>query len=302
MDARVLFGTNPVADNEQSVASIGLGLLGGALAARLVQGGIRVKGFDIAPIRDEVGALPGLEVAASAGEAVRDQRVVLLCLPDSEVSAGVLNEIEPELERGSLVIDTTTGDPDQVARFGPRLSQHGVEFVDATIGGSSEQARRGDVIAMAGGTSAGFERAKPLLELFSKRVVHLGEWGAGARMKLVMNLVIGLNRAIVAEALSFARCQGMDLDAVLEMLKEGPSNSTALELKGDKMVREDFEPAGRLSQHLKDVRLILEAGDAAGAWLPLSQLHRELLELSEQRGYGAADNSAVIKAWDLPYP
>ena len=287
-----------VADNPRSVASIGLGLLGGALASRLVQAGIRVKGFDLAPIRDEVGSLPGLEGAPSAGDAVRGQQLILLCLPNTDVSAAVLEEIEPHLELGSLVIDTTTGDPDQVARFGPRLAARGVEFVDATIGGSSEQASRGEVIAMVGATADGFERSKPLLELFSKQVVHVGGWGAGARMKLVMNLVIGLNRAVLAEALSFARRQDMDLDAVLETLGAGPSYSTALELKGEKMVREDFEPVARLSQHLKDVRLILEAGAAAGATLPLSQLHLELLELAEQRGYGASDNSAVIKAWE----
>ncbi len=298
MWARLADYHRPVADNQQSVASIGLGLLGGALASRLDQAGIQVRGFDLEPVRNEVASPPGFESAPSAADAVRDRQVILLCLPNSNVSSAVLDEIEPNLEHGSLLIDTTTGSPDQVAAFGPRLAERGVEFVDATIGGSSEQAKRGEVIAMAGGTNKGFERAKPLLELFSKRVVHLGPWGAGARMKLVMNLVIGLNRAVLAEALNFARCQGMDLEAVLETLGAGPSNSAALELKGEKMVRQEFDPAARLSQHLKDVRLILEAGAGSGAKLPLSQLHLELLELAEQRGYGAADNSAVIKAWE----
>ena len=116
-------------------------------------------------------------------------------------------------------------------------------------------------------------------------------------MKLVMNLVLGLNRAVLAEGLEFARACGLDPYTALDILKAGPSYSRAMDTKGTRMLNEDFEPEARLSQHLKDVRLILAAGARAGAHLPLSQIHRELLEAAEEAGFGQSDNCAVIKAF-----
>ena len=116
-------------------------------------------------------------------------------------------------------------------------------------------------------------------------------------MKLVLNLVLGLNRAVLAEGLEFARASGIDPAVALEILKSGPAYSRAMEAKGEKMLTGDFEPEARLSQHLKDVRLILAYGEKLGAKLPLSALHRELLEAAETAGFGGADNSAIIKAF-----
>ncbi len=116
-------------------------------------------------------------------------------------------------------------------------------------------------------------------------------------MKLALNLVLGLNRAVLAEGLTFAEALGLDPQVALAVLQAGPAWSRVMETKGAKMLRRDFVPEARLSQHLKDVRLILAAGERAGAPLPLSALHQELLERAEAAGFGAADNSAVIEAW-----
>ena len=115
-------------------------------------------------------------------------------------------------------------------------------------------------------------------------------------MKLVLNLVLGLNRAVLAEGLEFARASGIDPWLALEILKASPAYSRAMDTKGARMLNEDFEPEARLSQHLKDVRLILASGERSGAQLPLSEAHRALLEIAESAGFGSLDNSAVIKA------
>ena len=117
-------------------------------------------------------------------------------------------------------------------------------------------------------------------------------------MKLVLNLVLGLNRAVLAEGLSFARSSGIDPALALEILKAGPAYSKAMDVKGQKMLSEDFTPEARLSQHLKDVRLILDQARQQGRMLPLSEVHRTLLEKAETAGYGAADNSAIVKAFE----
>ena len=116
-------------------------------------------------------------------------------------------------------------------------------------------------------------------------------------MKLIVNLVLGLNRAALAEGLSFARSVGVSPGRALEILKSGVAYSRVMDTKGIKMLKRDFRPQARLSQHLKDVRLILSLGKRAKAKLPLSALHRKLLEQIEAAGGGDLDNSAIIEAF-----
>jgi 3-hydroxyisobutyrate dehydrogenase-like beta-hydroxyacid dehydrogenase len=177
------------------------------------------------------------------------------------------------------------------------LAERDIHYLDAEIGGSSRQVSARDVIVVCGGDPAAFERCADIFITFSRRTFFLGSWGAGARMKLALNLVLGLNRAALAEGLVFAEALGIKPAAALEVLQASPAWSRVMETKGAKMLRREFTPEARLSQHLKDVRLILAAAERAGLYLPLSTVHREILEKAEEAGFGDADNSAVIEAW-----
>ena len=271
----------------------GCGLLGSALADRYLAAGFRVLGFDT----DSAAMARFSGGRAASLRDLRDCGRVVLCLPDSRISAGVLAELD--LNAGTIVIDSTTGDPDEMSGLAKILAPRGVGYLDACIGGSSTQVRAGEAIVIAGGETSVFESCRPLFAAFSARAFHAGEAGSGARMKLVLNLVLGLNRAVLAEGLSFARSSGIDPSLALEILKAGPAYSKAMDVKGRKMLTEDFTPEARLSQHLKDVRLILDQARQQGRPLPLSELHRALLEKAEAAGYGAADNSAIVKAFDF---
>jgi 3-hydroxyisobutyrate dehydrogenase-like beta-hydroxyacid dehydrogenase len=270
----------------------GCGLLGSALAERYLAAGFRVLGFDIDAAT--LARFSG-ERAASLQD-LRECVRIVLCLPNSHISAEVLAELDPVVE--SIVIDSTTGDPDEMRGFANTLAARGVSYLDATVGGSSKQVRAGEAIAIVGGEASVFEACRPLFEAFAARTFHVGEAGSGARMKLVLNLVLGLNRAVLAEGLRFAKSSGIDPALALEILKAGPAYSKAMDVKGLKMLSEDFTPEARLSQHLKDVRLILDQARQQGRPLPLSELHRTLLEKAEDAGFGAADNSAIVKAFD----
>jgi 3-hydroxyisobutyrate dehydrogenase-like beta-hydroxyacid dehydrogenase len=270
----------------------GCGLLGSALAERYLAAGFRVLGFDIDAAT--LARFSG-ERAASLQD-LRECVRIVLCLPNSHISAEVLAELDPRAE--SIVIDSTTGDPDEMRGFANTLAARGVSYLDATVGGSSKQVRAGEAIAIVGGEASVFEACRPLFEAFAARTFHVGEAGSGARMKLVLNLVLGLNRAVLAEGLRFAKSSGIDPALALEILKAGPAYSKAMDVKGLKMLSEDFTPEARLSQHLKDVRLILDQARQQGRPLPLSELHRTLLEKAEDAGFGAADNSAIVKAFD----
>jgi 3-hydroxyisobutyrate dehydrogenase-like beta-hydroxyacid dehydrogenase len=128
--------------------------------------------------------------------------------------------------------------------------------------------------------------------------IHVGPVGSGARMKLVFNLVLGLQRAVLAEALNLARAAGVADDLVLQVLRSGATRCSVIDAKGDKMSTEDFRPQARLRQHKKDVALIMRLAEQTGAAAPLSKLHLELLDQAERLGYGDADNSAIIKAFE----
>lgn len=195
-----------------------------------------------------------------------------------------------------MLIDTTTGDPETTAEIAKRVASLGATYVDATIAGSSQQAREGEIVVMAGGEADHVARCEPLFRCFARKWFHVGPCGSGARMKLVVNLVLGLNRAALAEGLVFARSLGLDLNATLEILRSGPAYSQAMDVKGRKMIDGDFAPVARLSQHRKDVRLIQDAAEKAGLQLPLSELHERLLMEAERLGFGESDNSAIIRA------
>ncbi|MFO0796429.1 MAG: NAD(P)-dependent oxidoreductase [Gemmataceae bacterium] len=277
-----------------TVGVVGLGLLGGALAGRL-RAAHRVVGYDLrAECRDK---LAPDEIAASARAVFAAARVVVLSLPDSAAVAAVLADAA-DLLPGATVIDTSTGDPDASAVTGERLAALGAEYLDATLTGSSREAAAGDLVVTAGGRIDAFCACEPLFALFARRWFHVGPWGSGARAKLVVNLVLGLNRAVLAEGLGFARRCGLDPAAMLDVLRSGAAYSRVMDTKGHKMLAADFAPEARLAQHLKDVRLVLAQGDRAGARLPLSALHAQLLAELVSAGFGECDNSSVIRAFD----
>jgi 3-hydroxyisobutyrate dehydrogenase-like beta-hydroxyacid dehydrogenase len=218
-------------------------------------------------------------------------------LPDSDVVAAVLDEIEPVLVPGQTLIDTTTGSPEATEAVARRLAERGVAWLDATVAGSSQQMSQGDAVLLVGGDEQAFGRQRPLLEPLARELFWLGPSGSGARMKLVVNLAIGMHRAVLAEALALARALGLDLEQALAVLKATPAYSRVMDTKGLKMVRREFSPQARLAQHLKDVRLMIQSARGRGQALPLSELHEQILQSRVDRGDGGLDNSAVVRAW-----
>jgi 3-hydroxyisobutyrate dehydrogenase-like beta-hydroxyacid dehydrogenase len=262
-----------------SAGIIGMGLMGSALMKRTGA----VCGWDIDPGRC-VNAL-------SADDIFERCDIVFLCLPNSGIARGVLSAAR--LRPGQILIDTTTGDPREMAALGAEAASRGVSYLDATISGSSAQLLQGDVLVMVGGEAAVFDQCRDVFDAFAREAVHVGPCGSGAKMKLVTNLVLGLNRAALAEGLALASELDLQPEQTLDILRRSMAYSRIMDTKGAKMITQDFTPQAKLSQHLKDVRLMLAATTLK---LPLSETHRELLEKAVALGFGEADNSAIIKA------
>lgn len=278
---------------------IGLGLVGNAIAERLLAAGHDVVGCDIAAQRNAEFTAIGGRACTIPAEVFEASDFVVLSLPTSDVVEGLLRSLTENLS-GKTIVDTTTGEPEAMERIGKSFAQRNADYLVATIAGSSTQVRRGEVIVMTGGAGDVAARVDGLLQSFSRQRFHVGAWSAAARMKLVVNLVLGLNRAVLAEGLAFAKACGIDPRKALEVLQAGPAFSRVMESKGERMVTGNFAPEARLAQHAKDVRLILEQGEEFGARLPLSELHSQLLSELIAQGWGEQDNSAIWHAFDAP--
>ena len=279
----------------QRVGMIGLGLMGTALTERLLEAGYAVWVHN----RTREKAEPLVARGACWADnplAVCDR--VLVSLYTTDTVEEMLERLADGLRAGQILIDTTTGAPDQTARLGARLAARGVQYLDAPLSGSSEQTRRGEATAIVGGPREAFDACRDLFDCCAAKTIYAGPCGSGASMKLVSNLVLGLNRAALAEGLVFAQALGLDAEAALEVLLNSMAYSRNMDTKGRKMIAGDFRTQARLSQHLKDVRLILAAAAEAGQILPLSETHRQLLETAEAAGFGDADNSAIIRAFE----
>lgn len=283
--------------DSNTIGLFGTGLLGRALAHRFLAAGFTVLGYDPSPAAlqqfDRLGGTP-VEPSTAA-----EADFVVLCLPDSNCVESLLADISSRLRSNAIVIDTTTGDPGVSRQLAENLRRRSIRFVDASVLGSSEVTAEGNAVLLAGGTEEAIAECRAVLLAVSEQLFHTGEAGSGQQMKLVANLVLGLNRAALAEGLHFAASFGMNLHTVLDVLKSGAAYSRAMDAKGLRMVEQSFEPQARLSQHLKDVRLMLSHAQQTNTCLPLTQLHERLLQQAESAGYGSSDNSAVIKAWQI---
>ncbi len=281
------------------IGIIGIGLVGTALAEILLEHGFPVIGYDLDARRCRALEVSGGRVADSPAAVAGAVDRLVLSLMDSEVVAQVVEGANGVLTATRLpryLIDTTTGDPVATEALAGRLAQRGVGYLDATISGSSRQIRARAATFMVGATESGFAANQDLLQQLGERVYHLGPPGSGSRAKLASNLVLGLNRLALAEGLVFAGSLGLDPAAFLEVLRHSPAYSVAMDVKGRRMVEDDFAPEARLRQHLKDVNLILACARTAGQHLPLSVVHQELLEQAVAAGDGDLDNAAVIRA------
>jgi 3-hydroxyisobutyrate dehydrogenase-like beta-hydroxyacid dehydrogenase len=283
---------------KDKIGLVGLGLVGTAIAQRLLAGDFDVIGFDIDSTKCQHLKDLGGNAADSPAEIAKQVNRVILSLPDTDVvrqviegPAGILEAKTPP----KYMIDTTTGDPDETVALAQRLVQRETYFLDATISGSSRQVRDKEAVFMIGGEKAAFETCRDIFQTLSEKIFYLGPSGNGSKAKLASNLILGLNRLALAEGLVFAGKLGLEPQTFLEMLKVTPAYSAVMDIKGKKMLTDDFTAESRIRQHHKDVSLILKYAEKVRQELPLSRVHLDALEKAIEAGDGDLDNAAIIR-------
>ena len=286
--------------NVKPIGIIGLGLVGQALARRLLAAGFQCIGYDLRAEAIARFAQAGYATAPSVAELAASARTIVLAVFDT---AGVLQITEgsddglslPSDARDLTLIDCSTGDPEHLAALAARLQTRGIAFIEAPLSGSSAQIASGEATLLLGGDAASITAQISVLDAIAARRIHVGGAGMGARAKLATNLVLGLNRAAMAEGMVFAETQGIAPTTFLQLVLQTPARSGAAEAKGQMMVDGDFTPQSRIRQHLKDVVLMMQAAGSVGQKLPLSETHAALMRSAIAAGDGELDNAAIIK-------
>lgn len=290
-----------MSSGRSSIGIVGLGLVGQAIAQRLRGAGFDCIGHDLRPqaVAQFIAAgHQGTQNLADLAKLSPRPQTVVLAVFDT---TGVLDVVQtlmaawPAQDERLTLIDCSTGDPEALGALAQRLHARGIGFIEAPLSGSSAQIAAGEATLLLGGSDADIAAQAGVLDAISAQRIHVGGAGMGARAKLATNLVLGLNRAALAEGMVFAERLGIAPSAFLQLVLATPARSQAAVTKGAMMVDGQFEPQSRIRQHLKDVQLMLDAALGAGQRLPLSQAHAALMRAAVDAGDGDLDNAAIIR-------
>jgi 3-hydroxyisobutyrate dehydrogenase-like beta-hydroxyacid dehydrogenase len=282
---------------DPTVAVVGTGRMGGAMVGTLRRAGFDVLAFNRTAAKAEaVAAATGASVAGSAAEAAAGAGVVITSLSDDTVTDayGGPHGVVAGLRPGTVVLESTTVDPRTVRALGPLVEERGASLLDTPVSGSVMLVERGELMVMVGGDAAALERARPVLDALAAKVIHVGELGAGATMKLVVNAVVhGLNLA-VSESLVLAEKAGVARTAAYEVLASSAIAAPFVHYKRAAFERPAETPvAFSLDLSAKDLDLALDLAERAGATLEQTATNRRVIGEAIAAGMGGADLSAL---------
>ena len=281
-----------------TIAFLGLGIMGGPMAANLVTAGHDVIGFNRSPAAVERLVAAGGRGAGSVAEAVRDAEVVITMVPDSPDVEGLAlgeNGIYAQAGPGAVHVDMSTIRPDVSEQLFAAGRDAGIRVLDAPVSGGEAAARDATLSIMVGAEEADFAAVEPILQAMGSTVVRVGPPGAGQTVKAANQLIVAGNLELVAEALVFLRASGVDPEAAVPVLAGGLAGSTVLDRKGPAMLAADFRPGFRVDLHHKDLGIVVDTARERGAAIPLGALVAQLVGALRAQGDGDLDHSALLR-------
>jgi 3-hydroxyisobutyrate dehydrogenase len=286
-----------------SIAFIGLGNMGGPMAANLVKAGHSVTGFDLSPASCDQARSDGVSIAGSTADAVRDAEIIVTMLPAGKHVLSVWTDILPSVKEGTLLIDCSTIDVESArkAHAMAREQERGLTSLDAPVSGGVGGAKGATLTFMAGGAKDAFDRAEPILSKMGKKVVHCGEAGAGQAAKICNNMILGISMIGVAEAFVLAEKLGLSHQALFDVASTSSgqcwSLTTYCPVPGPvptSPANNDYKPGFAAALMLKDLKLAQEAALASGASTPMGAEAAQLYALFANAGHDGDDFSGII--------
>lgn len=280
------------------VALLGLGLMGGGMAERLLGEKLPVAVYNRSPQKAERFAAVGAKVSATPREAATGADVVIAMLADDDASKNVWLGPDGALAgaaRGTVLVESSTISPGWVRELSVAAAERGCELLDAPVTGSKPQAATGQLFFLVGGPDAVLERVRPVLAVLSRDIVHLGPVGSGALVKLINNFVCGVQAVALAEALAMIERTTLDSARALSVLIDGAPGSPLVKLLSRRMKARDFSPNFPLKLMAKDLKYAIDA--AASHSVPLATARAALHTMRQaiEVGLGDEDFSAVVE-------
>ena len=286
-----------------TIAFIGLGNMGGPMAANLVKAGHSVTGFDLSPASCDQARSDGLSIAGSTADAVRDAEIIVTMLPAGKHVLSVWADILPAAKEGTLLIDCSTIDVESARKAHAMAREQGrnLASLDAPVSGGVGGAKGATLTFMAGGEKNAFDRAEPILSRMGKKVVHCGEAGAGQAAKICNNMILGISMIGVAEAFVLGEKLGLSHQALFDVASTSSGQCWALmnhcpvpELVPTSAANNGYKPGFAAALMLKDLKLAQEAALSSSASTPLGAEAAQLFALFNNAGHAGDDYSGII--------
>ena len=288
------------------IAFIGLGNMGGPMAANLAKAQHHVMAFDLSDAAVSAAVEKGAHKAASAAEAVKGAEIVVTMLPAGKHVRDVYEkDVLPNVAKGTLLIDCSTIDVESARHVAALAEKAGMDMVDAPVSGGVGGAPAGTLTFMVGGSEASFAKAKPILEKMGKNIVLAGTSGGGQAAKICNNMILGISMIAVSEAFMLAKRLGLDAQKLFDVASTASGQCWSLTnycpVPGPvptSPANRDYQPGFTAAMMLKDLMLAQQAANAAGASTPLGAEAAQLFSLFVNSGNGAKDFSGIVRMLD----
>jgi 3-hydroxyisobutyrate dehydrogenase len=284
-----------------NIGFIGLGNMGGPMAANLVKSGERVHGFDLVPASRQASAAAGVQIVANARDCVENADVVVTMLPAGEHVLTVWNDVVPHARQGTLFIDCSTIDVDSARQAHKLAAARGLATLDAPVSGGVGGAKAATLTFMVGGSTHAFARGKPILERMGKRIVHCGEAGNGQAAKICNNMILAASMIAVSEGFVLGEKLGLSHQALFDVASASSAQCWALTsycpVPGPvpaSPANNGYKPGFAAALMLKDLKLAKAAADSVKAKTAIGAHAADIYERFAQAGHSGDDFSAII--------
>ncbi|HKK84866.1 MAG TPA: 3-hydroxyisobutyrate dehydrogenase [Roseovarius sp.] len=283
------------------IGFIGLGNMGGPMAANLAKAGHEVTGFDMAEV-----SIDGVTMATSGAEAAKGAQVVITMLPNGDILRKVAAEVIPAMDKGAVLLDCSTVDVDSARAVAEQAQSAGLSALDAPVSGGVGGAQGGTLTFMVGGDEAGFTTAKGLFDIMGQKAVHCGPSGNGQAAKICNNMILGATMIVTCEAFALADKLGLDRQAMFDVVSTSSGSSWSMNtycpapgVGPQSPADNDYQPGFAADLMLKDLRLAQEAAQSADADTPLGEaamrLYAQFVEDEDGKG---RDFSAMLPRFE----
>jgi len=267
--------------------------MGRPMAANLVKAGHELTVWNRTPGKDVAGA----KTASTPAEAVKEKEVVWMCVSDTKAVEQVLfgqNGAAQSLQKGTVVVDSSTISPSASVQFANKVRERGCDFLDAPVTGSKNGAEAGTLIFIVGGKEETITRIQPLFSAMGKQAIHMGENGKGLAAKLAQNLQIAFIYEGLAEGLTLATKMGVKPEKLIELIQASMIRSGVADYKAPFILKRDYSPNFPLRLMHKDMHLMMDAARENGVQLPGLEKIDEIYEAASKAGYDDLDYAATI--------